>query len=71
MCSKRKLINALNTLYQHALSHDNLVTALKTIELQAKLEGYLTNGKAKGISVKELSDSEIEAMIQELSTTEV
>ncbi|WP_198027105.1 hypothetical protein [Candidatus Paracaedibacter symbiosus] len=60
------MIKDLGTLYQQALSHENLTTALKIIELQAKLEGYLTTTKSKNFSIKELSDSDIDTMIQEL-----
>lgn len=68
MRSKSKMLKDLNILYQQAISHDNLNTALRIIELKAKIEGFLGPSKSKNFSIKELSDAELEAMIQELET---
>lgn len=66
MRSKSKMLKDLNILYQQAISHDNLSTALRIIELKAKIEGFLNSSKHKNFSIKELSDGELETMIQEL-----
>jgi len=62
------MIENLNTLYCQAIEQENVTIALKIIELQAKLEGHLTTSK-KYLSIKELSDQELEAMIKELENS--
>lgn len=69
MRSKSKILKDLNILYQQALNNDNISTALRIIELKARLEGLLAPSKSKNISIKELSDTELEAMIQELEAS--
>lgn len=64
--SKIKMIENLNTLYCQAIEQENVTVALKIIELQAKLEGHFTPSKTRTISIKELTDIELEAMIKEL-----
>lgn len=66
MRSKNKMLKDLNILYQQALSHDNLTTALRIIELKAKIEGLLIPARSKNFSIRELSDANLEAMIHEL-----
>ena len=66
MRSKNKILKDLRILYQQALTHKDLSTALKVIELNAKMEGLFTSPKSKHFSLKDLSDTDLERMIQEL-----
>lgn len=70
MDHKKKLLQDLTALYQNALNHDNLTTALKVLELKAKVEGFYTSKKNKTLSIKDLTDSEIELLMQDLTIEE-
>lgn len=68
MASRIAMIENLNTLYCQAVEQENVTIALKTIELQAKLEGHFITSK-KPFSIKELSDTELETIIKELENS--
>ena len=66
MDQKKKLLKDLTSLYQHALAQENLTTALKALDLKARLEGFYVPRKMKELSLKDLSDNDIETLLDEL-----
>lgn len=70
MNQKKKLFRDLTTVYQQALHNDNLNTALKAIELKARLEGLYLPQKTKKFSLTTLSNEDLDALLQELNIEE-
>lgn len=66
MHCKKKMLKNLTALYQQALNQENFPVALRVIELQAKLEGYLAPAKSTSFSIADVSNAQLDKMIQKL-----